>query len=126
MQLRVWHCFVTALPCSTPGWPCSTLNQIGTGWSASAAVQHVLSTAATQRLRLRLATPATAVLDPVLGKSTVKRGKAVIMKIGDAEVEVDPKFRLYLQVRNSAYDFYLEGPLACVRAAMQCMHCLPT
>jgi hypothetical protein len=34
----------------------------------------------------------------VLGKSTVKRGKAVIMKIGDAEVEVDPKFRLYLQV----------------------------
>jgi formate hydrogenlyase subunit 6/NADH:ubiquinone oxidoreductase subunit I len=39
-----------------------------------------------------------AVLDPVIGKSTVKRGKAVIMKIGDAEVEVDPKFRLYLQV----------------------------
>jgi dynein heavy chain len=39
------------------------------------------------------------VLDPVLGKSTVKRGRAVIMKIGDAEVEVDPRFRLYLQVR---------------------------
>lgn len=38
-------------------------------------------------------------LDPVLGKSTVKRGRAVIMKIGDAEVEVDPRFRLYLQVR---------------------------
>lgn len=34
----------------------------------------------------------------MIGKSTVKRGKAVIMKIGDAEVEVDPKFRLYLQV----------------------------
>lgn len=43
-----------------------------------------------------------AVLDPVLGKSTVKRGKAVIMKIGDAEVEVDPKFRLYLQVCAAA------------------------
>jgi hypothetical protein len=43
-----------------------------------------------------------AVLDPVLGKSTVKRGKAVIMKIGDAEVEVDPKFRLYLQVGAAA------------------------
>jgi hypothetical protein len=42
-----------------------------------------------------------AVLDPVLGKSTVKRGKAVIMKIGDAEVEVDPKFRLYLQTKLS-------------------------
>jgi dynein heavy chain len=42
-----------------------------------------------------------AVLDPVLGKSTTKRGKAVIMKIGDAEVEVDPRFRLYLQTKLS-------------------------
>jgi dynein heavy chain len=41
-----------------------------------------------------------AVLDPVLGKSTVKRGRSIIMKIGDAEVEYDPKFRLYLQVRT--------------------------
>lgn len=40
-----------------------------------------------------------AVMDPVLGKSTVKRGRNVIMKIGDAEVEYDPRFRLYLQVR---------------------------
>jgi dynein heavy chain len=39
-----------------------------------------------------------AVLDPVLGKLTIKRGRAIIMKIGDAEVEYDPKFRLYLQV----------------------------
>lgn len=39
-----------------------------------------------------------AVLDPVLGKRTVKRGRNIIMKIGDAEVEYDPKFRLYLQV----------------------------
>lgn len=39
-----------------------------------------------------------AVLDPVLGKSTVKRGRAVVMRLGDAEVEVDPRFRLYLQV----------------------------
>ncbi len=43
-----------------------------------------------------------AVLDPVLGKQTIKRGRAVIMKIGDAEVEYDPKFRLYLQVRQNA------------------------
>jgi dynein heavy chain len=43
-----------------------------------------------------------AVLDPVLGKSTVKRGRSIIMKIGDAEVEYDPKFRLYLQVRTAA------------------------
>lgn len=39
-----------------------------------------------------------AVMDPVLGKSTVKRGRNVIMKIGDAEVEYDARFRLYLQV----------------------------
>ena len=51
-----------------------------------------------------------AVLDPVLGKSTVKRGKAVIMKIGDAEVEVDPKFRLYLQVRPNACRRACGGP----------------
>eukprot|EP00879_Flechtneria_rotunda_P029616 GHRR01032042.1.p1 GENE.GHRR01032042.1~~GHRR01032042.1.p1 ORF type:complete len:1612 (+),score=608.41 GHRR01032042.1:122-4837(+) len=40
-----------------------------------------------------------AVMDPVLGKSTVKRGRNTIMKIGDAEVEYDPKFRLYLQTK---------------------------
>ena len=34
-----------------------------------------------------------AVLDPVLGKATVKRGRALVMKIGDAEVEYDANFR---------------------------------
>jgi hypothetical protein len=34
-----------------------------------------------------------AVLDPVLGKRTVKRGRALVMKVGDAEVEYDPGFR---------------------------------
>jgi dynein heavy chain len=34
-----------------------------------------------------------AVLDPVLGKRTVKRGRALVMKVGDAEVEFDPNFR---------------------------------
>lgn len=32
-------------------------------------------------------------LDPVLGKLTVKRGRAMVMKIGEAEVEYDPNFR---------------------------------
>lgn len=32
-------------------------------------------------------------LDPVLGKRTVKRGRAMVMKIGDAEVEYNPQFR---------------------------------
>jgi dynein heavy chain len=34
-----------------------------------------------------------AVLDPVLGKSTIKRGRTLVMKVGDAEVEYDPNFR---------------------------------
>jgi dynein heavy chain len=40
-----------------------------------------------------------AVLDPVIGKQTIRRGRNVIMKIGDAEVEYNPKFRLYLQTK---------------------------
>ena len=40
-----------------------------------------------------------AVLDPVIGKQTIKKGRNVIMKIGDAEVEYDDKFRLYLQTK---------------------------
>ena len=40
-----------------------------------------------------------AVLDPVLGKRTVKRGRALVMKVGDAEVECSPSFRLYLQTK---------------------------
>lgn len=43
-----------------------------------------------------------AVLDPVLSKSTIKRGRATIMRVGDAEVEVHPSFRLYLQVGGGA------------------------
>lgn len=42
-----------------------------------------------------------AVLDPVIGKLTIKKGRNVIMKIGDAEVEYDPKFRLYMQTKLS-------------------------
>ncbi len=42
-----------------------------------------------------------AVLDPVLGKQTIKRGRSIIIKVGDAEVEYDPRFRLYLQTKLS-------------------------
>jgi hypothetical protein len=47
-----------------------------------------------------------AVLDPVLGKQTIKRGRAMIMKIGDAEVEYDSRFRLYLQVRGTSQGWW--------------------
>ena len=37
------------------------------------------------------------VLDPLLGRLTIKKGKYI--KIGDKEVEYHPKFRLILQAR---------------------------
>ncbi len=39
-----------------------------------------------------------AVLEPVIGKMTIKKGRNLIVKIGDTEVSYDPRFRLYLQV----------------------------
>ncbi|PNW78281.1 hypothetical protein CHLRE_09g403800v5 [Chlamydomonas reinhardtii] len=42
-----------------------------------------------------------AVLDPVIGKMTIKKGRNIIMKIGDAEVQYDSRFRLYLQTKLS-------------------------
>ena len=38
------------------------------------------------------------VLDTLLGRLTIKKGKYI--KIGDKEVEYHPKFRLILQVRQ--------------------------
>ena len=38
-----------------------------------------------------------AVLDPLLGRNTIKKGKFI--KIGDKEVEYHPKFRLILQTK---------------------------
>eukprot|EP00201_Polytomella_parva_P017476 CAMPEP_0175071536 /NCGR_PEP_ID=MMETSP0052_2-20121109/19298_1 /TAXON_ID=51329 ORGANISM="Polytomella parva, Strain SAG 63-3" /NCGR_SAMPLE_ID=MMETSP0052_2 /ASSEMBLY_ACC=CAM_ASM_000194 /LENGTH=4543 /DNA_ID=CAMNT_0016338719 /DNA_START=12 /DNA_END=13643 /DNA_ORIENTATION=- len=42
-----------------------------------------------------------AVLDPVIGKQTIKKGRNIVMKIGDSEVEYDARFRLYLQTKLS-------------------------
>ena len=42
-----------------------------------------------------------AVLDPVIGKMTIKKARNIIMKIGDAEVSYDNRFRLYLQTKLS-------------------------
>ncbi|CAG9462750.1 unnamed protein product [Pedinophyceae sp. YPF-701] len=43
-----------------------------------------------------------AVLDPVISRSTIKKGRNIVMKIGDDEVEYDDKFRLYLQTKLSS------------------------
>lgn len=40
-----------------------------------------------------------AVLDPVVGKLTMRRGQNLVVKIGDAEVDYDRNFRLYLQTK---------------------------
>lgn len=41
------------------------------------------------------------VLDSVIQKKTMKRGRSLVLKLGDAEVEYDPRFRLYLQTKLS-------------------------
>ena len=40
-----------------------------------------------------------AVLSPVIARQTIKKGRNLIVKIGDDEVEYNPKFRLYLQTK---------------------------
>lgn len=42
-----------------------------------------------------------AVLDPVVGKMTMRRGQNLVIKIGDNEVDYDRNFRLYLQTKLS-------------------------
>ena len=42
-----------------------------------------------------------AVLDPVVGKQTIKRGRNTLIKLGDKEVEYDPNFKLFLQTKLS-------------------------
>ena len=40
-----------------------------------------------------------AVLDSVVSRSTIKKGRNLILKIGDDEVSYDPRFKLYLQTK---------------------------
>lgn len=42
-----------------------------------------------------------AVLDPVVARQTIKRGRNLLMRLGDKEVTYDPNFRLYLQTKLS-------------------------
>ena len=42
-----------------------------------------------------------AVLDNVLNKSLISVGRSYCVKIGDKEVEYDPKFKLYITTRMS-------------------------
>ena len=42
-----------------------------------------------------------AVLNPVIGRQTIKRGRNLYVKLGDSEVDYHPKFKLYLQTKLS-------------------------
>merc|ERR1719230_2413237 len=42
-----------------------------------------------------------AVLNPVIGRQTVKRGRNQVVKLGDKEVDYSPNFKLYLQTKLS-------------------------
>merc|ERR1719503_315233 len=39
------------------------------------------------------------VLDPVLARATIKKGRSLIIKLGDKEVDYDTNFQLYLQTK---------------------------
>lgn len=41
-----------------------------------------------------------AVLDPVLSRAVLKKGKGLFLKMGGEDVEYDTNFKLFLQVRN--------------------------
>jgi dynein heavy chain len=45
-----------------------------------------------------LADDIDAVLDPVVSRQLIRRGRSLLIKLGDKEVEYDPNFRLYMQV----------------------------
>ena len=40
-----------------------------------------------------------AVLDPILARQTIKKGRNFCIKLGDKEVDYDPKFQLYMQTK---------------------------
>jgi dynein heavy chain len=40
-----------------------------------------------------------AVLDPVISRSIIRRGRNMLIKLGDKEVAYDPNFRLYLHTK---------------------------
>ena len=42
-----------------------------------------------------------AVLDPVIARQTIRRGRNTYVRLGDKEVSLDPRFKLYLQTKLS-------------------------
>merc|ERR1719486_638567 len=42
-----------------------------------------------------------AVLNPVIGRQKIKRGRNFVIKLGDKEIDYSPQFKLYLQTKLS-------------------------
>lgn len=42
-----------------------------------------------------------AVLAPVIGRNTIRRGKNRLIKLGDKEIHYHPNFRLFMQTKLS-------------------------
>jgi len=42
-----------------------------------------------------------AVLNPVIGRQTIKRGRNLVVKLGDKEIDYSEKFKLYIQTKLS-------------------------
>ena len=44
-------------------------------------------------------------LEPVLAKAFVKRGNAILIKLGDKEIDFNPDFRLYITTKLGALPY---------------------
>ena len=53
------------------------------------------------------------VLDPVLARAIIKKGRSMIIKLGDKEVDYDDKFQLYLQTKLSNPHYIPEVQAQC-------------
>jgi dynein heavy chain len=54
-----------------------------------------------------------AVLEPVISRSTIKKGRSLIIMLGDKEVDYDPNFQLYLQTKLSNPHYIPEVQAQC-------------
>jgi len=53
------------------------------------------------------------ILDPLLSRAFVKKGKGFTVKLGAEDIDIDPKFRVYLQTK-------LQNPHYKPETAAQC------
>ncbi len=80
-------------------------------------------------------------LEPVLAKAFVKRGNAVLIKLGDKEIDFNPDFRLYITTKLGALPVQhliqthaephrhrqlQDFPLSSIIKQSPCVHCLHT